>query len=98
MRANRACPAPFHHLCSQVTGREIGIWNTPDGVLSSEFGLQAEFSAEAAVEKNVRKVCASSTMHLCQLCALLQIDLLLQSTGGMDSVPQKGLAGPERRA
>ena len=54
----------FLHLCLQVTVGEIRIWKTPAGVLSSEFGLQVEFAAEAAVEKNVRKVCASTSVHL----------------------------------
>lgn len=43
-------------MAVQVTAEEVLIWKAPEGVLASEVGQQAEFAAEAAVEKNVRKV------------------------------------------
>lgn len=41
---------------AQVTAEEVLIWRAPEGVLAAEVGQQAESAAEAAVEKNVRKV------------------------------------------
>lgn len=39
-----------------MTAEEVLIWKAPEGMLAAEVGLQAEFAAEAAVEKNIRKV------------------------------------------
>lgn len=51
---------------AQVTAEEVQIWKAPEGMLAAEVGQQAEFVAEAAVEKNVRKVRCRPAVGSCR--------------------------------